>query len=166
MALDPGHLHGNHALGVLLKHFGGDHFPESAECFRRVLAADPHDPTAAFYLATILVSDDKGAEAEKLFKTSIASEPHQQSAIYGLAQLYYSQDREGPAESLVTTFQKLQAAETGNRAGIVYSEMGKYGNGVRPFPVPLPADLDRSGAITYDHAAIDGSAPRAARVLL
>lgn len=155
--LDGEHPHGNHALGVLLKHFGGDHFPEAARCFRRVLASDPHDPTAAFYLGTILVANGEEDEAERLFEAAIASEPHQQSAVYALAQLYYSQDKVNDADSLVALFQKMEASKTGNRAGIVYSEMGRYGDGIRRFPIPLPDDLDRSGGVTYALSAIDGA---------
>ncbi|NRA95627.1 MAG: VCBS repeat-containing protein [Planctomycetes bacterium] len=146
IAIDPDHVYANHCTGILMKHMGN--FERSEACFRKVIAIDPHDPTACYYLGTLMLGKNE-AEAEELFQKAIASEPHQQSAIYQLFGLYYSQDKEQQAASLVALFKELEASGAGNKAGIVYSEMGHYGSGIRPFPRPLRPDGDRSGGVTY-----------------
>ncbi|MAG56746.1 MAG: hypothetical protein CMJ83_10685, partial [Planctomycetes bacterium] len=157
IALAPEHPHANHCYGILLKHLS--RFDEAEACFRKVLARDPHDPTANYYLGTLMIPAKRPAEAEKLFKKAIAVEPHQQSAIFQLFNLYFRQDKEAQAETLVTIFEKLEQAESGNKAGIVYSEMGRYGNGIRPFPVPVPPGADVSGGVSYTMTVIGNEAP-------
>ena len=152
---DPDHRHANHCAGILMKHLG--EFDPAEACFRKVLASDPHDPTASYYLGTLMLNKNE-AEAEELFKKAIATEPHQQSAIYQLFGLYYSQDKEQQAESLVALFKELETAGTGDKAGIVYSEMGHYGSGIRRFPRPLGPEGDRSGGASYSVKSLLGDA--------
>lgn len=165
VSLDPDHLHANHCLGVLLKHLGE---PEKARaCFRKVLAGDPHDATANYYLGTLMVNERPGetdaqvaareAAAEELFKQAIKIEPHQQSAIYQLFGLYFSHDKVQEAETLLELFKKLEAAGAGNKAGIVYSEMGRYGGGIRAFPGQVAQGSDRSGGVKYAVETISGA---------
>ena len=164
VSLDPEHLHGNHSLGVLSKHLSD--FDRADACFRKVLSIDPHDPTANYYLGTILVAKNQSEQAEALFKKAISAEPHQQSAIYQLFSLYFANDKEDEARPLVSLFQELESAGTGNKAGIVYSEMGRYGAGIRPFPVTLPSTGDRSGGVSYTNEDIMGGGVQPANVPL
>ena len=157
LELDPKHLQANHCHGVLLRHLGEN---EEAEVrFRTVLELDPHDPAAHYYLATLLMTRKNFSEAEKHLKASIAEEPHQASAIKNLFSLYYRQGNEEAATPLVELFQEFQSKEVGNLAGIVYSEMGRYGSVIVPFPIPGPRDARDAPRLSLTPRSIIGGEP-------
>ena len=161
LALSPSHPTALHCLGVLMRHLGNNE--EAEKAFRQVLKQDPHDPSAHYYLATILLSRSAFEEAETHLKASIAAEPHQASAIKNLFSLYYRQGREDQAKALVDVFQEFQRTETGNLAGIVYGEMGRYGFILREFPVEVPAAAEKPITIAFKVTDLNGRAATESR---
>lgn len=137
LRLDPSSLPGHHCLGVLLKHLGRG--AEAIPHFEAVLAKDPHDPTANYYLATLKAAAGDRTEAEKLLRRALASEPHQSSALLQLFRILQRSDRAAEGETLLATFEAFEKAETGNKAGIVYHEMGHYGEAIRQPRLRAPA---------------------------
>ena len=137
LRLDPSSLPGHHCLGVLLKHLGRG--AEATPHFEAVLAKDPHDPTANYYLATLKAAAGDRMEAEKLLRRALASEPHQSSALLQLFRILQRSDRAAEGETLLATFEAFEKAETGNKAGIVYHEMGHYGEAIRQPRLRAPA---------------------------
>jgi Tfp pilus assembly protein PilF len=137
LEIEPSSPHGHHLLGVLLKHLGRTE--EARRHFEQVLRVDGQDPTAHYYLATLLVATHERALAERHLRAALAVEPHLSSALLQLYQVLQREERGPEGEEFLRLFQELERAETGRKAGIIYTEMGRYGEAIRVLPGPSPA---------------------------
>lgn len=151
LEIDPNNLHARHCSGVLARYEG--RIDDAYDAFREVVAADPDEPTASYYLATTLIALGRAEEAEPHLRRALENEPHQASALKNLSSLLRRDGRVEEGTELLEVFQKFREAETGNFAGIVYSEMGKYGDAIRRSPIAFEGGPAPELAVSWRLAA-------------
>jgi hypothetical protein len=134
LAVDPDDPQAHFIRGILHKHLG--EFEQAEARFRAALKKAPADPTLNYQLATVL-SPERSAEAIALLETCLAGQTHLSSAYYRLAEVKGRTDREARTAALAA-FKTFEDAETGNKAGIVYTEMGRLGEANRDPGIVLP----------------------------
>ncbi len=81
--------------------------PEAEAAYRRLLAADPQNPTATAALVHLLQREKKSDQAEALLTAALAKNPNDPTLNAQLASLYDAQNEPGKAIPLI---EKLQAA--------------------------------------------------------
>ena len=134
LAVDPDDPQAHFIRGILHKHLG--EFEQAEARFRSALKKAPEDPTLNYQLATVLPPEQAEA-AIALLETCLAGQTHLSSAYYRLAEVKGRTDREARTAALAA-FKTFEDAETGNKAGIVYTEMGRLGEARRDPGVALP----------------------------
>lgn len=140
LAVDPDDPQAHFIRGILHKHLG--EFEQAEARFRAALKKAPDDPTLNYQLATTL-PPERADEAVTLLETCLAGQTHLSSAYYRLAEVKGRTDPKARGEALAA-FKTFEDAETGNKAGIVYTEMGRLGEAYRdagaaapPYVAPL-----------------------------
>ena len=134
LALDPENLNALHSSGVLLSFLGRG--AEARPRFEAVIQHDPHDAIANYYLAKIHMEQQDLAAAEIYLRRALANEPHLSSALYALSQALLRQGRPEGRKELLDLFREFESSGTGDAAGLVYLEMGRYGQAVDHFRLP------------------------------
>jgi tetratricopeptide (TPR) repeat protein len=158
-ALDPRAPQPYFLRGILFKHLGK--FEEAEKQFRETLKHAPDDPATLYNLSSVIAEKDP-AEATALLEKAIEGETHFSGAYYALMGMK-RRSGAGGAEGLARIFQAFEAANTGNKMKIVYTEMGRLGEAIRDLPVVAesrPASRERP-QIEFENPITVPGMPRA-----
>ncbi|HYC78935.1 MAG TPA: FG-GAP-like repeat-containing protein [Planctomycetota bacterium] len=154
LKIDPDEPHAHFIRGILHYHLGEPALAEAR--FRAAMKRAPDDPALLYRLATTL-PEERAAEAIGLLERALEGQAHLKSAWYQIQILKGRGDREARKAALAL-FQAFEETETGNLAGIVYTEMGRLGEAWRDPGVPAPPQ-----AAAIPAAAFEPPAPGPAR---
>lgn len=149
--------------GVLMKHLG--RAEEAERDFKATLERAPEDPTALYFLAT-LIGDRNPEQAIALLDRALDGETHLASAHYAIAGLRRRTGSDDGGRALAV-FKAFTDAQTGSLVRIVYTELGRLGEAVRTPDVTVPrasADMAPAAAPARATTTFDG-ALRAVAVL-
>ena len=121
--------------GVLMKHLGRN--DDAERDFKSALERAPDDPTALYFLATLIGERDPIA-AISLLDKALEGETHLASAHYAIAGLKRRAGQPDTGSSL-TAFKAFTESQTGSLVRIVYTELGRLGEAIRDPGVALTA---------------------------
>jgi hypothetical protein len=144
LRLDPSLLPAHYTTGLIIT-AQGDNYERALPSLERVVAADPDDPNAHYYLGQIRAKLDRSEEAIGDFQRAIELDPYNVSAHYALANQYRRLGNTSAWQQTLARFSEL------TRAGHVgvsssYQGQGRYAE----------AMLDNSGARS---AGVDAAIP-------
>lgn len=139
--------------GVLMKHLG--RAEEAERDFKAALERAPEDPTALYFLAT-LIGDRDPEKAIALLDRALEGETHLASAHYAIAGFRRRTGNDDGGRALAV-FKAFTESQTGSLVRIVYTELGRLGEAVRTPDVTLPRiDAPASGTALATATEIPG----------
>lgn len=122
---DPANPRGHYISGLLKLY--RSRVDEAAEHFRAVLAADPDDAYAAYYLGQCVEPTD-GAAALALYERAQRADPYLRSAYYSAALLLRRLGRLDDAKTNLDVYTRLADNPRARLAEFKYTRMGDKGN--------------------------------------
>ncbi len=96
----------------------------AAQHLKAVLAADPHDPYAAYFLAQSLQQRGDNTAALEWYTHALADDPYLRSTYYALAQLYRQQGQAEAASRNLDLYQQLANNPRAQLVEFKYTRMG------------------------------------------
>ena len=125
LAQDPDNKHAHYCLGMIDMHTGK--YADAHPHFKKVNEADPNDAHTWLRLGATHPDGQFSPAAGRCYEKAIAFDPYLTEARYGLF-IVLRDDDPNRAESLLAEHELLLKADQYTEAGIIYSEMGKYGD--------------------------------------
>ncbi len=152
---EPGHLRALYTSAVLHLYLG-----EAAPAtgyLRQVVAADPQDAYAAYFLGQALLQEGDYAGAAEQFLASVALDPYLRSGYWAGSQALRRVDRVEEATALLEDYQRFAANPAARLAGFSYARMGPKAKALTVSPVePAPVAMPQ-GALFAPIAVLDAS---------
>lgn len=137
LKLDPQALRATYNQGILRLYLQS---PELAQpCFEKVVAADPQDAYAAYYLGQCLAQRKQYDQALEQYRRAIELDPLIRSAYYAASQANRALGRDDEAAKMLATFQELERNPQSHLAEFKYTRMG---------PKSMARVIDLPGAAT------------------
>ncbi|MEN8165068.1 MAG: FG-GAP-like repeat-containing protein, partial [Acidobacteriota bacterium] len=125
LELDSGNLRARYCRGLLEIHAGE---AEAALAdFEVVVAADPEDPDAVYFVGQCLMQLDRSDEALEYYRRAIELDPYLRSAYYRTFQTLQRSGRREEAMAILETFKKLEDNPRGRLVEFKYTRMGRRG---------------------------------------
>lgn len=135
LADDPDHLRALYTTAIVRLYLGDA--PSAAAGFERVVALDPQDAYAAYFLGQSFLQQGDYAEAARWFLSSMELDAYLRSAYWAGSQALRRVGRNEDAERLFADYQRLESNPASRLAGFSYKEMGPKAAALAATPTPV-----------------------------
>lgn len=152
LEVDSSNLRARYCRGLLELHAGE---AEAALAdFEAVVAADPTDPDAVYFVGQCLMQMDRTDEALEYYQKAIELDPYLRSAYYRAFQTLQRSGRREEAMETLETFRALEDNPRGRLVEFKYTRMGLRGEAIPLVDADIRSTVRPSGRIFEEPVAL------------